>query len=140
MAAEEDGAAEPNALKEQLLKRSLHQWVEALRWFVENQEFRIRLHCLNDANLLAHATAVVAHRSLQDGVAQLKRLHDAMPKERRSTAERTHVIEVLATTHIVVDGEARREITDAAANRHRILHDIKAEHARGSTRGVEEAE
>ena len=50
------------------------------------------------------------------------------------------MIEVLATTHIVVDGEARREITDAAANRHRILHDIKAEHARGSTRGVEESE
>ena len=81
MAAEEDGASKCNALKEQLLKRSLHQWVKAFRWFVEDQEFRIRLHCLNDANLLAHATAVVAHRSLQDGVAQLKRLHDAMPQE-----------------------------------------------------------
>ena len=50
------------------------------------------------------------------------------------------MIEVLPTAHIVVDGEARREITNAAANRHRILHDIKAEHARRSTRGVEEAE
>ena len=50
------------------------------------------------------------------------------------------MIEVLPTAHIVVDGEARWEIANAAANRHRILHHIKAEHARGAAGGVEESE
>lgn len=63
-----------------------------------------------------------------------------MPKEGRPTAQRAHVVQVLPTAHVVVDGEARREVADAAADRNRILDDVEAEHAGRSARWVEEAE
>ena len=140
MAAEEDGATESDALEQQLLQRSLHQRVEAFGGFVEDQQLWIRLHRLDHADLLAHAAAVVAHGSLQDAVAEFERLHDAVPKKGRPTAQRAHVVQVLPTAHVVVDGEARWEVADATADRNRILDDVEAEHAGRSARWVEEAE
>ena len=81
MAAEEDGAAGGDALKEQLLQRTLHQRVETLGRLIKNQQLWIGLKRLHHADLLAHAAAVVAHRSLQDRIGELERLHHAMAKE-----------------------------------------------------------
>ena len=81
MAAEEDGAASSNALKEQLLERALHQWIKTFGRLIKNQQLRVGLQRLYDADLLAHAAAVVAHRSLQDRIGELERLHHAMAQE-----------------------------------------------------------
>ena len=81
MAAKEDGASSGDALQEQLLQRTLHQRVETLGWLIKNQQLRVGLKRLHHADLLAHAAAVVAHRSLQDRIGELERLHDPMAKE-----------------------------------------------------------
>ena len=81
VATEEDGTASCSALQEQLLQRTLHQRIETLGRLIENQQLRVSLKCLHHADLLAHAAAVVAHRSLQDRIGEFERLHDAMAEE-----------------------------------------------------------
>ena len=81
MAAKEDGAAGGDPLKEQLLQRSLHQRVKSFGGLIENEQLGICLERLHHADLLAHAAAVVAHRSLQDRIGELERLHHAMAQE-----------------------------------------------------------
>ena len=81
MAAKEDGAAGGDALQEQLLQRPLHQRVKSFGGLIKNEELWICLQRLYDTDLLAHAAAVVAHRSLQDRIGELERLHHAMAQE-----------------------------------------------------------
>ena len=50
------------------------------------------------------------------------------------------MVEILATTHVVVDGEARGEVADAATNLYRVLDDVESEHRGRSTGRVEETE
>ena len=77
----------PPAVVEDLVEGALHERVEALGRLVEDGQLRVVLEGLDDADLLAHATRVVADLAPQVPVAELQPL-DELGAQRRAVDRR----------------------------------------------------
>ena len=127
-------------LVEEIVEGPLHERVEALGRLVEDGQLGIVLECLDDADLLAHAARVVAHRPSQRGRRHLQALGDGSPPDGRTPIEPTKVVEDGFAAHRVVEGDAPGQVADARADGEAVADDVQAQHAGRAARRVEVAE
>ena len=111
----EHGAAPPPRIGQQVIQRVLHQRIEPFGRLVENQQRRIRLKRLDDAELSFHPGAVFAHLAPKIAGRQLHPI-----EEFASTCaiddpivQPGEDIKGGLTRHVAVEPQFAREITDA---------------------------
>ena len=125
---------------EDRVERPLHQRVEALGWFVEDRQLRIVLQRLDDPQLLAHATRVVANRPAERPGIELEAVTQGGAPDGRTAGEVGEVVEVALARQPVVERDASRQVAGVGADRHGLSDDVPAEHARRSGRRMQETE
>ena len=113
---EEDRATGLAPLVEQVVEGALHQWVEALGGLVEDGQLGIVLQGLDDADLLAHAARVVAHRPLERPAGHLQPVDQLGTQRSRPPVESGQVVEHLLAGQRVVERDAAGQVAGRSAN------------------------
>ena len=98
------------------------------------------LEGLDDAELLAHAAAVVADLPAQVPIRELEPLDELVAQRRRASVERGEVVEQVVAAHRVVERDAARQVARLAPDPDAVAGDVVAQHRRGPARRVEIAE
>ena len=117
----------------------LHQRIEPLGWFVEDRELRVVLERLDDAQLLAHSTRVVADSPLQVVPRELQPLAQLGPAGRRLALQVGQVVQRILTRKRAVQGDPAREVSGASPDRDALGRDVESQHPGGARSCVQEA-
>ena len=137
---EEDGSPGLAPLVEQVVEGALHQRVQALGRLVEDGQLWVVLERLDDADLLAHAAGVVAHRPLERPAGQLQPVDQLRAQRRRPPVQPGQVVEHLLAGQRVVQRDAAGQVASRRANGDAVADDVVAEHAPLAGGRMQEAE
>lgn len=119
----------PQVVKDRV-ERALHERVEPLRRLVEDGELRVVLEGLDDAQLLAHPTGVVADLAAQGGGPQLQPIEELRAAARGPPGQGGEVIEQALPGQPVPEGDAARQVADAAPDLDGTASDVVPEDGR----------
>src|SRR5207344_871544 len=101
----------------------------ALGRLVEDEQLGLVLDGLDDPELLAHPTRVLADRPGEIGPRQLEQVERAAATGDLPTAERPQMIEQIDAAHAVVEARAARQVADPGTLRDPVDPRIATEHA-----------
>ena len=122
------------------VERPLHERVEAFGRFVEDRQLRIVLQRLDDPELLAHASRVVADRPAERSRIELEAVAQRRAPDGRPAGEVGEVVEVALTRQAVVERDAAGQVAGVGADGHGLGDDVPPEHSRRPGRRVQEPE